>query len=119
MRIPATRVLTLAFCAAACGPRDAGSGAARADSAGAGADSAVVLRELTLGDRGCYLQVEAGGVRREEIGAMELCERADLVGRTVHLRRAPGAVLAMSCQGDPECAQSDTIMLVHRVEVVR
>ena len=94
MRIPATRVLILAFCAAACGPRDAAGGAARADSAGAGVDSAcagadsagagadsagagtdsaVVLRELTLGDRGCYLQVEAGGVRREEIGAMELC----------------------------------------------
>ncbi|HEY7766825.1 hypothetical protein [Longimicrobium sp.] len=124
MRIPATRVLILAFCAAACGPRDAGSGAERAeraeraDSAIAGADSAVVVRELTLGDRGCYLQVEAGGVRREEIGAMELCERADLVGRTVRLGRAPGAVPAMSCQGDPECAQSDTVMLVHRVDVV-
>jgi hypothetical protein len=94
------------------------SAGAGADSAGAGADSAVVVRELTLGDRGCYLQVEAGGVRREEIGAMELCERADLVGRTVRLGRAPAAVLAMSCQGDPECAESDTVMLVHRVEVV-
>ncbi len=83
------------------------------------AGDAVIVRGLTAGDRACYLEVEDGdGKRHEEMAAFELCERNDLIGRKVRLRFEKTQVQAESCQGNPDCADSETVDLVHAVEVL-
>lgn len=79
----------------------------------------VVVRELTLGDRACYLQIEnAQGVLSEEMGEMSLCERTELVGRTVLLTFGMASVAAESCQGDPECSDTESVSLVQAIDLV-
>ncbi len=80
----------------------------------------VVIRALTPGDRGCYVELEpAEGPRREDVAAFELCERPELVGQRVHLTRERTGIQAASCSGDPECAQTDTVDLIVSAEPVR
>lgn len=72
-----------------------------------------VLRSLTLGDRACYVTLEdAQGLTREEMGRMELCELTALVGQSVSPSYGEEAVAAESCQGDPECTQTETVRLL-------
>jgi hypothetical protein len=83
------------------------------------ADDSVIVRGLTAGDRACYLEVEDGdGQRREEMAAFELCERDDLTGRKVRLRFEKAQVQAESCQGNPDCTETETVDLVHAVEML-
>lgn len=87
---------------------------------GPSADDAVTVRGLTAGDRACYMEVEDGdGERREQMAAFELCERADLVGKKVRLRTEKAQVQAESCQGNPDCTDTETVDLVQSVEEVR
>ncbi|HVT43564.1 MAG TPA: hypothetical protein VMT00_04165, partial [Thermoanaerobaculia bacterium] len=74
---------------------------------------------LTLGDRACYmgLQQDDGSVREEE-AAFELCDRLTLIGQQVRLQRAMTDLMALSCEGDPECTDRDTVNLIVRAEPV-
>ena len=77
----------------------------------------VVVQGMTAGDRACYLEVEdATGTSREEMASFELCERTDLVGKRVRLLFEKAQVQAQSCQGNPDCTDSETVDLVHEVE---
>lgn len=79
--------------------------------------SAVTIRSVTPGDRGCYLEVEeAGGATRTEMADYALCERDDLAGRRARLTYGSATVAAAACQGDPACARSDTVRVVARAE---
>lgn len=79
----------------------------------------VVVQGMTAGDRACYLEVEDGaGTSREEMASFELCERTDLVGKRVRLLFEKAQVQAQSCQGNPDCTDSETVDLVHGVELV-
>jgi hypothetical protein len=83
-------------------------------------DSAVVVvRGLTMGDRACYIELEDGqGQRTQEEASFEICEQGQLVGQRVRLTREPTSILAMSCQGNPECTERDLVDLIIVVEVV-
>lgn len=84
------------------------------------ADDAVTVRGLTAGDRACYMEVEDGaGNRREQMAAFEICERAELIGKQVRLRLEKAQVQAESCQGNPDCTDTETVDLVQSVEEVR
>lgn len=86
--------------------------------AGPRQDTAVV-RSLTDGDRGCYVVLEdEGGARFDRIAPFELCERRELVGRRVRITLGPGAVAADSCQGNPECTESDTVEVLKAAEPI-
>lgn len=82
-------------------------------------ESSVTIRSLTAGDRACYLEVEdEQGQRREEMASFELCERNDLVGKRARLRFEPAQVMAESCQGNPDCKETETVQLVQDVELL-
>jgi hypothetical protein len=82
------------------------------------AGDTVVVKGLTAGDRACYLEVEDGdGKSREEMASFELCERTDLIGKKVRLQFEKAQVQAESCQGNPDCTDSETVDLVHAVEL--
>ncbi|MFH7243775.1 MAG: hypothetical protein ACHWZW_13095 [Spirulina sp.] len=78
----------------------------------------VTVQKLTAGDRACYVDViDAGGVYSTEYAAFEVCEQ-DLVGRDVNLIYEPGSIIAVSCQGDPACSETETVMLITQAEII-
>jgi len=104
--------------APAAAPDSAPAAAPPAAPAGPHQDTAVV-RSLTDGDRGCYVVLEdEGGARFDRIAPFELCERPELVGRRVRITLGPGAVAADSCQGNPECTESDTVEVLKAAEAL-
>ena len=71
------------------------------------------LKTLTAGDRGCYVEVtDATGAQRELLAAFEICEQTALIGKRVQWTTRVESVAAESCQGDPECQDSEKVMLV-------
>jgi hypothetical protein len=76
------------------------------------------IQRLTAGDRACYVElVDDGGQTSTEFAAFEICEQ-DLVGKRVSLTYEAGNILAEACQGDPDCGQSETVMLITKVETL-
>lgn len=73
----------------------------------------VTIESLTPGDRSCYLDVrsETGKVSTE-MADFGMCERDDLIGRQVILTRSLSMILAESCDGNPECTDTEQVMLV-------
>ena len=71
-----------------------------------------VVRELTLGDRACYILIEHHGEMVEAMAFMALCERDELIDRFATFEHEAGDVMAMSCEGDPECTDHETMLLI-------
>lgn len=87
-------------------------------SANADQPTVATVQKLTAGDRACYVDViDAGGVYSTEYAAFEICEQ-DLVGRDVNLIYEPGSIIAVSCQGDPACSETETVMLITQAEII-
>jgi hypothetical protein len=79
----------------------------------------LVVRGLTTGDRACYMKLEnAQGQSSEELAEFDICTQSQLVDKRVRLTRTPTPISAMSCQGDPECQERETVNLITAVEVV-
>ena len=74
-----------------------------------------VVRELSLGDRACYVAIEQAGEFSEAMALMELCERDDLIGRFATFKYEAAKVSAVSCQGDPDCTESETVLIISQV----
>jgi hypothetical protein len=84
------------------------------------ADPVMRIKSLTQGDTACYITLEnARGKRSEEMASFELCEKTQLIGQRVRLKRERSAVMAASCQGDPECKKTQTVNLIVKAEKVR
>ena len=122
-------VLTLSACRSETAPEPAvetvesgaNNPAASADSIPAGVmvddgvdyDRPVQLVSMESGDRACYLTVRPDGEpERTDMADFGLCERTDLVGQRVALTVTPSQVMAESCQGDPECTETEQVDLV-------
>jgi predicted small lipoprotein YifL len=76
-------------------------------------DNPATIVSMTAGDRACYVTVrEAGGATVEKAAAFPLCERDDLVGRRVLLTTAMANIQAESCQGDPDCTETERVRMI-------
>ncbi|MEB3268773.1 MAG: hypothetical protein VKJ09_09555 [Leptolyngbya sp.] len=75
------------------------------------------VEALVFGDRACYVDlVDEGGQRSTQLATFEICAQ-DLVGKTVQLTYAPSTVVAAVCNGDLDCGQSDTVLLITQAVV--
>lgn len=78
----------------------------------------VTLEDLQHGDRACYVVVDAGTAEAQSIeGDFELCaggsrDATALIGKRVTYTTEKAKVQAASCQGDPDCTDSDEVDLV-------
>lgn len=88
----------------------------QADSTTANYDEPVTLVSLRDGDLACYLTVRGAEGERTEIADFRFCQRTDLVGTRVLLTATQSQMLAASCQGDPECQQTEQVNLVTGVD---
>jgi hypothetical protein len=77
----------------------------------------VELVSMENGDRACYLTVRPDGEpERTDMADFGLCERTDLVGQRVALTVTPSQVMAESCQGNPECPDTEQVNLVTGID---
>ena len=89
----------------------------RTDTASVDYDRPVRLVSMENGDRACYLNVRTdGGAERTEFGDFRLCESDEFVGQRVLLTATPSQVQAASCQGDPDCPDSEPVNLVTNID---
>ncbi len=73
----------------------------------------VTITELQAGDVACYVTLtDAAGATRNEMANFEICEQTSLVGTPVTIRTEMGNVMAASCQGDPDCPDSESVRLI-------
>ena len=77
----------------------------------------VILKELQSGDRGCYVVVTAANGDRSLLGDFAVCSGGErdatgLFGHRVNYRTKKTKVMAVSCQGVPDCPDSDEVDLV-------
>lgn len=80
----------------------------------------MVIKSMEMGDRACYVALEnAQGQHSDEMASFEICEQVKLVGQRVRLKREATAIMAMSCQGDPECTKQETVNLIVAAEKAR
>lgn len=111
------RIVSFAFpvLLIACGGKAAGP---TAPTGGSGAAPAVVtLKDLQNGDRACYVVVESADGEQSIEGDFELCaggahDASALIGKSITYTTERAKVQAASCQGDPECSDSDEVDLV-------
>lgn len=93
------------------GGEPAGSG----EPAGGGA-ATVTLTGLTNGDAACYVDYVEGGEPRTLPGDFELCQSATgMIGASVVLDIGKDRILADSCQGDPECTETQEVDFVRGI----
>ncbi len=78
------------------------------------------VRSVTPGDRSCYAElVDERDRTATAMAVFDLCEQDAILNTRVRLTYEPVRVMAESCQGDPECRDSETRMLISRVEPVQ
>lgn len=75
------------------------------------------IQSLQRGDRACYVEVlGASGTISQQLAGFEICQNSDLVGQPARLFYEPQSIQAASCQGNPECSDRDTVLLIVRAE---
>ena len=76
----------------------------------ASVDQPQIIESLQTGDIACYLQLTDG---RQLMADFALCENEQPpLGEPLLLRATEQQVAAASCEGDPECADSETVSLI-------
>lgn len=89
----------------------------RTDSSDVDYEIPVTLVSATSGDIACYLTVRPdGGAERTEYADYRLCERDDLIGQRVVLTPTPSPVQSPSCEGDPECTDTEMVNLITGID---
>ncbi|NJL87830.1 MAG: hypothetical protein HC886_20565 [Leptolyngbyaceae cyanobacterium SM1_1_3] len=76
------------------------------------------VQSLTSGDRACYVEIaDDSGAIFTRFADFEICEQ-DLVGQRVEFTYETASIIAESCQGNPECSESEQVMLITQAEVI-
>lgn len=75
------------------------------------------LKELQNGDRACYVVLDVDGAEQSIEGDFELCpgagkDASGLIGQRVTWTTEKAKVQAASCEGDPDCSDSDEVDLI-------
>ena len=71
---------------------------------------------LQVGDVACYPELSLDEREFHAMALFEVCERQDLIGKTVTLTFGLDRVLADSCFGDPECPDTQPAFLAQSIQ---
>jgi hypothetical protein len=76
------------------------------------------IQRLTSGDRACYVElISDQGQRSTQLASFEICLQ-DLVGQRAQLTYDLGDILAVSCQGNLDCSETETVLLITQVSAM-
>lgn len=88
------------------------TGPASVTVAGETVPTRAVVTDIESGDRACYLTLRTDGGGAETVSAdYSVCDSNVIVGRRVQIDYEPSDVMAASCQGDPDCLETETVAL--------
>lgn len=77
-----------------------------------------VVRDLTAGDRACYVTIaDSQNIVATELASFDICEQ-DLIGKQVRFTYEIGNVVAAECNGDIDCGLSDQVSLIREATVL-
>lgn len=115
--ILALTATAIVFSAACGGP---GTEAPQEETAAAPAPvvAAPVLESLQHGDTACYVTLRYPDGSKDYLADFAICDMEEAIGSKVSFKTAKQNVMAASCQGDPECADSETVDLIVDLRVV-
>lgn len=88
-----------------------------AGDAADGGEAVAELAGLEAGDVACYVVLKADGEELYLEGDFELCpgggsDASGLIGKKVRYTTTTAQVMAGSCEGDPECTDTEEVPLV-------
>jgi hypothetical protein len=112
--------LLLILLAAGCG-----GSPAPAPGPGVGTDATYTLKEVSQGDAACYVTVvDAAGAETTHPGSFDLCpgggaDASNYVGFKVQLGFGKANLMAASCEGDPECPDTEEVEAVMSITPVQ
>ncbi|MAQ92905.1 hypothetical protein B1759_15205 [Rubrivirga sp. SAORIC476] len=88
------------------------TGPARVEVGGETVPARGVVTDMQSGDVSCYLTVRTDDGASDTVHAdYSVCDSNVILGRRVQIEYAQGDVLADSCEGDPECLDTETVAL--------
>ena len=88
------------------------TGPPRVELAGQTVPTRGVVTDIESGDVSCYLTLRADGGSTETVQAdYSVCDSNVILDRRVQIEYVEGDVLAASCEGDPECLDTETVAL--------
>ena len=88
------------------------TGPPRVEVAGQTVPTRGVVTDMESGDVSCYLTVRTDGGATETVQAdYSVCDSNVILDRRVQIEYVEGDVLAASCEGDPECLDTETVAL--------
>lgn len=115
----------LIFLAACGGSTKAPAGPTEDRPVAATAAETVTLVELSQGDAACYVVVkDAAGNEQTHPGTFDLCpggaaDASNAIGFPVQLTFGKQNVMAASCEGDPDCPDTEEVEAVMSITPVR
>ncbi len=77
-----------------------------------------VLESLEHGDVACYVTLRYADGPKDMLADFAICDMEEAIGSKVSIRTESQSVMAASCQGDPECTDSETVELIVDLRVV-
>ncbi len=88
------------------------TGPARVEVAGISVPARGVVTDIESGDVSCFLTVRTDGGGSETVHAdYSVCDSNVILDRRVQIEYAPNDMLAPSCDGDPDCLDTETVAL--------
>ncbi|MEM0961425.1 MAG: hypothetical protein AAGK21_02640 [Bacteroidota bacterium] len=95
------------------------TGPVQAEVAGETVPMRAVVTGMESGDLSCYLSLRTDGGAEETVFAdYSVCDSDAIVGRRVQIEYQPGEVMAASCEGDPDCLDTDRVALAISAEPI-
>ena len=86
---------------------------------GAKKPEVALVKGMEAGDVACYVTlVDAKGKETTQMADFSICEMNALIGKRVQIMRTKTNVMAESCQGNPDCTDTETVNLISRVKVL-
>jgi hypothetical protein len=72
-----------------------------------------VIFSAVVGDTACYLQIkDESGMTHDEMASFGLCEEPELLHQPSEFAYERANVIAASCEGSPECTETDEVWLI-------
>jgi len=108
-------VALAAFVLAACG----GSSDSPGETAESPDGSALpTLVSLQMGDAACYVVLRDENGEDQMLADFPICEMTHAIGKTVRFTTDEQSVMAASCEGDMDCTDTESVIMITSMQVV-
>lgn len=95
------------------------TGAASVTVEGQTVPTRAVVTAIENSDQSCFVTLRTDTGAEETVHAdYSLCDTDGLEGRRVQIAYAPSTILAASCEGDPDCLDTEAVALAVAADVI-